>query len=301
MEYRRKCSICGCVWCYTSADEAANRSNTINSVVSSVGTIVSAFAGTRLDTYALSGRADRYGEKVVDFTQCPQCRSRKSELISDEEWEDLEHKARLSSMAKRVEINSNATTETLLRRVSLFLEESDWASANAYCESVLDTEPENAQAHLGKLLAECKAHTITDLAQCEKVFDNSPNYRNVVKFGDEEVKNELLRYLTIARKNVEEKAKAELQLKENQRKYAIYEEAISLRNANTVWSLTHAIELFQSISDWRDSGEQIQNCQAQLKEIKRKQAEKESKLEKVILIGALATLAILILTIIITF
>lgn len=49
--------------------------------------------------------------------------------------------------------DASAKTASLLKRAFMFLEDGDWESADKYCEKVLDIDPENAQAYLGKLLA----------------------------------------------------------------------------------------------------------------------------------------------------
>ena len=38
----------------------------------------------------------------------------------------------------------------------MFLEDGNFKEADEYCEKVLDQDPENAQAYLGKLMAEVK-------------------------------------------------------------------------------------------------------------------------------------------------
>ncbi|MCQ2418864.1 MAG: DUF6273 domain-containing protein [Clostridia bacterium] len=45
------------------------------------------------------------------------------------------------------------SSDPLLRRAAMFLEEGNWILAHQYCENVLDREPENAQAYLCELLA----------------------------------------------------------------------------------------------------------------------------------------------------
>lgn len=42
----------------------------------------------------------------------------------------------------------------LLKRISIFLGDGDWAKADEYCERVLDMDPECAEAYLGKLMVE---------------------------------------------------------------------------------------------------------------------------------------------------
>ena len=61
------------------------------------------------------------------------------------------------TVIKETVVSATATnTAPLLKRAFMFLEDSDWNSANEYCEKVLDIDPECAEAYLGKLMAELK-------------------------------------------------------------------------------------------------------------------------------------------------
>lgn len=48
---------------------------------------------------------------------------------------------------------NSGNVSPLLRRVFLFLEDKNWQEADEYCEKVLDLDPENAMAYVGKLMA----------------------------------------------------------------------------------------------------------------------------------------------------
>ena len=63
-----------------------------------------------------------------------------------------------------------ANTAPLLKRAFMFLEDGNWSSAKEYCEKVLDLEPENAQAYLGKLMAEQRVKTQAALKDCSRSF-----------------------------------------------------------------------------------------------------------------------------------
>ena len=51
----------------------------------------------------------------------------------------------------------------MLARAKLLLEDKDWASANAYCDRVLDIEPQNGTAYLYKLMAELRTSQLDEL------------------------------------------------------------------------------------------------------------------------------------------
>ena len=76
----------------------------------------------------------------------------------------------------------------LLRRVELFLEDSEFDRADEFCEQALNIDPENAAAYLGKLLVEFRCCTKDRLAQLQKPISGSKNFQKVLRFGsDQEV------------------------------------------------------------------------------------------------------------------
>ena len=89
------------------------------------------------------------------------------------------------------ELDSDNKANPLLRRVFMFLEDGDWKRADEYCEKVLDLDPENAEAYLGKLMAELRVRTREALKDQPEPFDNLSNYQKVLRFGDEKLKQQL--------------------------------------------------------------------------------------------------------------
>lgn len=293
MEYRRKCNVCGKIYCYTDSDLSNNDVNAIVSNFSALGAVASLFGGTRLDTYALNAQADRYNSKIIDFNKCPDCGSLDTVLLTDEEWHTIQKQATYTP-AKGIDINSNATPEALLKRATLFLEDSEWGMANAYCDQVLDVDPENAMAYIGKLMAELHVHNISELLSYETPFSTSENYLKAVRFADAETKAELERYSCVRTYNeglsIMKKASSESeyltaislfeQIKgfehteeliakcqseaEIAHKNAIYESAKELLEHGNVADCENAIRKFESILGWKDSEDQIQNCRSQI-------------------------------------
>ena len=93
------------------------------------------------------------------------------------------------------------TTGSLLKRVFMFLEDGNWQSADEYCERILDMEPENPRAYLGKLLAEMRAHTLEELGAANRSFENSPNYKKLIRFGDADLTGAVTAHLDAAKEN----------------------------------------------------------------------------------------------------
>ena len=77
-------------------------------------------------------------------------------------------------------------TASLLKRAFMFLEDGDWASADEYCEKVLDAEPECAEAYLGKLMAELHVSKREALKDRKEPFDENKNYQKAMRFGTPE-------------------------------------------------------------------------------------------------------------------
>jgi Tfp pilus assembly protein PilF len=144
----------------------------------------------------------------------------------------------------------NANTAPLLERAFMFLEDGDWNSANEYCEKVLDNDPKNAQAYLGKLMAEQRVKKQDKLKDCDTPFDNSNNYQKAVRFADDKLKAALAGYIEhINTRN------------ENARLDGIYTRAKNAMSAaNTESAYKDAAQLFESVSEYQDSAALAQSC-----------------------------------------
>lgn len=81
--------------------------------------------------------------------------------------------------------------KALLERAFMFLEDGDWDKADIYCESVLDQNPKCAEAYLGKLMAEVMIRKKEDLSKAKEPLDQSGNYRKVMRFADESLRERL--------------------------------------------------------------------------------------------------------------
>ena len=79
----------------------------------------------------------------------------------------------------------NANTAPLLKRAFMFLEDGDWNSADEYCEKVLDIDPENASAYLGKLLSELRVRKQESLKDQAEPFADNNNYQKAIRFADD--------------------------------------------------------------------------------------------------------------------
>ena len=215
------------------------------------------------------------------------------------------------TVRESVAVNSgNANEESLLKRAFMFLEDGDWSAADEYCEKVLDIDPENARAYLGKLMAECRACRMEDLQNCEQPFDGSGNYNKILRFAEPKLAETLKDYnsyiiykgavnaMTAADSENEYKAAAEifktvpgfndadslvekcLDNAETCRKDALYHSARSQMSQNTISSYESAIRMFESIPGWKDADEQIYACQKKIEELKAKEEAERLEAER---------------------
>lgn len=87
---------------------------------------------------------------------------------------------------------ANASIAPLLKRAFMFLEDGEFGKADDFCEQVLNQDPENAEAYLGKLMADFHVQRKEDLKDQPEPFDDDNNYQKVIRFADEKLKSELV-------------------------------------------------------------------------------------------------------------
>ena len=145
---------------------------------------------------------------------------------------------------------NNAATAPLLERVFLFLEDGKWQDANIYCEKVLDIDPKNAEAYLGKLMAELQVTNRKKLADCAEPFDDRDNFAKVIRFGDEALEKEMRGYIT----HINER-------NENTRLTRIYNCAVNAMNAAyTEEAYKSTADTFKAISGFKDADALAEQC-----------------------------------------
>ena len=151
---------------------------------------------------------------------------------------------------KTVAVGGNVNVEPLLERAFMFLEDGDWGEANEYCEKVLDQDPKNVRAYLGKLMAECRACRMEDLQNCRQPFDGSGNYNKVLRFAEPKLIETLKGYIAhINDRN------------ENARLTGIYNRAVSAMNeANSENGYKAAAEMFKTVPGFKDADSLVEKC-----------------------------------------
>ncbi len=155
-----------------------------------------------------------------------------------------------AEVKETVAVGGNVNVEPLLERAFMFLEDGDWGEANEYCEKVLDQDPKNARAYLGKLMAECRACRMEDLQNCRQPFDGSGNYNKILRFAEPKLIETLKGYIA----HINER-------NENARLTGIYNRAVSAMNeANSENDYKAAAEIFKTVPGFKDADSLVEKC-----------------------------------------
>lgn len=145
--------------------------------------------------------------------------------------------------------NVNSNIDPLIKRTFMFLEDGDWNSANEYCEKILDIDPENVYAYIGKLMLDLKVKKRETFKECSKSFEDNSNYQKILRFADNTIREEFAEYLETIRKNI------------------ILREAEQKMDNDDILSYEKAIELLKTIPGWCDSEQKINKCDERIKKI----------------------------------
>ena len=139
----------------------------------------------------------------------------------------------------------------LIKRAFILLESGSFPHADALCEQVLNQDPENANAYLGKLLAYLGIKKKSDLALCTVPFDNNEHFRMLMRFADDMLKAEINGYLRQIQKRNEDALLQEA-----------YDKGLALKNAATnPRQYAQASEIFRSISKYKNAAELAKECE----------------------------------------
>lgn len=142
------------------------------------------------------------------------------------------------------------TVEPLLKRVLLFLEDGDFAKADNFCETVLNTDPENARAYLYKVMVSEEIRGENELFRLGKKIQNDNNFIKAIRFANKEEKKQL------------EKIINDAIAYDNENTY-IYACGIS-KTEDELKKICEAYCLFKELSGYRDSEERMNDLESRI-------------------------------------
>ena len=250
MEYRKICNVCGQVFCYDDKDISNNKTNAALGVLSSVAAIANAVDGSMYHSYEQNKMGDRAVSKIKDFNRCPHCGSRDLRVLTDKEWQDYQDGLLGNNVSKSgISVNTNASTDSLIKRGMLYLEDADWKTALAYFENALDADPTNPDAYIGKMMIDFRIKTIEELNQFDKPIETNINYTKALRFAEGEKKDYI--------ENLNSRIKENIIYTANKTKY---DQAIELLKKGTIDEINDAYRIFAGLGDFIDSKGYLNKC-----------------------------------------
>ena len=85
IEIKKKCNVCGNVFCYNPVDLDKNRKKQSQAVFSALGSLGGAMSGHYAAAAVNQGNANQAMNAIVDYNKCPQCGSMDLKIISKED------------------------------------------------------------------------------------------------------------------------------------------------------------------------------------------------------------------------
>lgn len=133
-------------------------------------------------------------------------------------------KKKIVEKVVHVEENPNSASKyaPLLERAWIFLEDKNWNKAREYVERVLDMNPKCGEAYLIKMLAGMSLNNRNALKNWSHPLDGYDEYKKIMKYGDDELKNELMQYNKII-VDTQRKKEQELNEKRMREERELYE------------------------------------------------------------------------------
>ena len=158
------------------------------------------------------------------------------------------------AVMETVVVNSGAANVApLIKRTFMYLEDGKWEKADEYAEKVLDQDPENVAAYIGKMMSELHIRRQEDLVNQEQPFDSNENFKKAIRFGDDKIKKQLNGYII------------HIDTRNKDKKYDCA--VVAMNTAKTADAYIDAAKLFKSISGWKDADELANQCLETRREI----------------------------------
>ena len=146
--------------------------------------------------------------------------------------------------------SGNSDVAPLLERGFLFLEDENWQKGDDFFELVLNKDPKNARAYLGKLLVDLEVSNPENLKDFHTPFDDNDNYQKIMRFADKSLKD-----------NIKKQNDIIIRRNEENRKRDIYEKAVSMMSSDTSAKMLEAAGyLFLEVKDFNDARDLAEDC-----------------------------------------
>ena len=157
-----------------------------------------------------------------------------------------------SSAAKRKPAvrKNGVNIDNLLRRGDIALDSCEWDEAVYHFDRVLEADPGEYRAYIGKLCAEVEVSGEEVLVVIGKPIMDSENYKKACLYGGKEVEDRLYSYVT----NYDPE-------------YSKYKNAVwALNVADTIDEAKKLAEIFRSLGDYKDAAARAEECEKKIAE-----------------------------------
>ena len=170
--------------------------------------------------------------------------------------------------AKTFEPVIGVETEALIKRAKIFLSDGDFNEAERYYEQALRQDPENSQAYLGKLMAQCKVHNVDELSNISSSLSENKLFKRALEFANDEEKLTLQKCLDDNATRLEALKQEEQKKQEIEALEKKYDEATHAKrygeDFHNIDSLKRAQKMFEELGDYKDSKSLVKTVEQQI-------------------------------------
>ena len=184
-------------------------------------------------------------------------------------------------------------TPALIKRGNIFLSDDDFDEAERYFEQALRQDPENSQAYLGKLMAQCKVHNVDELSNISSSLSENKLFKRALEFANDEEKLTLQKCLDDNAAHLEALKQEWQKKKEIEALEKKYDEAAHAKRQgeylHNIDSLKRAQKMFEELGDYKDSKSLVTTVEQQIvdEEERKEGFKKVTFITVLIVIGAI--------------
>lgn len=170
--------------------------------------------------------------------------------------------AHCSKREEHGSVSQRKSADNYAKRALQCLEDKDWDKADEMLEEALNLDPENGEAHLGKMLLSLKCQKVELLEQLEVPLGSNSHYSRAVRYASPERKNQLMAINQVITTRFEEATRAE--------RYDDYVKQV--KNLTTTEEADKLEKSFAEMGDYREAARYAEACRNEKKRLEAEEA-----------------------------